>query len=108
MNLNNVEFLISAASPKDFPSKRLTEIAFAGKSNVGKSSVINRVLQRIPEDCEDLLDGMVIWPDNMDTEKWYYLAVQEATNSHDYGRKMSGYEFWTVLREVRDWTVYEK
>ncbi len=46
MNMNNVEFLISAASPKDFPGNRLPEIAFAGKSNVGKSSVINRVLQR--------------------------------------------------------------
>ena len=46
MNFNNVEFLISAAAPKDFPGNRLPEIAFAGKSNVGKSSVINRVLQR--------------------------------------------------------------
>ena len=46
MNLQNVEFLISAASPKDFPRTRLPEIAFAGKSNVGKSSVINRLLQR--------------------------------------------------------------
>lgn len=46
MNLHNVEFLISAASPKDFPTARLPEIAFAGKSNVGKSSVINRILQR--------------------------------------------------------------
>lgn len=46
MNFNNVEFLISAANPKDFPSDRLPEIAFAGKSNVGKSSVINRILQR--------------------------------------------------------------
>ena len=46
MNFQKVEFLISAASPKDFPGKRLPEIAFAGKSNVGKSSVINRVLQR--------------------------------------------------------------
>ena len=46
MNLQKVEFLISAASPKDFPKARLPEIAFAGKSNVGKSSVINRVLQR--------------------------------------------------------------
>lgn len=46
MNFHNVEFLISAASVKDFPSKRLPEIAFAGKSNVGKSSVINRLLQR--------------------------------------------------------------
>ena len=46
MNFQKVEFLISAASPKDFPKNRLPEIAFAGKSNVGKSSVINRLLQR--------------------------------------------------------------
>ena len=46
MNFQNVEFLISAAAPKDFPGNRLPEIAFAGKSNVGKSSVINRILQR--------------------------------------------------------------
>ena len=46
MNFNKVEFLISAAASKDFPVCRLPEIAFAGKSNVGKSSVINRVLQR--------------------------------------------------------------
>ena len=46
MNFNNVEFLISAAAPKDFPKIRLPEIAFAGKSNVGKSSVINRILNR--------------------------------------------------------------
>ena len=46
MNLQKVEFLISAASTRDFPGNRLPEIAFAGKSNVGKSSVINRLLQR--------------------------------------------------------------
>ena len=46
MNLNQVEFLISAASSRDFPGTRLPEIAFAGKSNVGKSSVINRILNR--------------------------------------------------------------
>lgn len=46
MNFQKVEFLISAANPKDFPQNRLPEVAFAGKSNVGKSSVINRILQR--------------------------------------------------------------
>ena len=46
MNFQKVEFLISAAATKDFPKTRMPEIAFAGKSNVGKSSVINRVLQR--------------------------------------------------------------
>lgn len=46
MNLHNVEFLISAARTVDFPAKIYPEIAFAGKSNVGKSSVINRILNR--------------------------------------------------------------
>lgn len=46
MNFQKVEFLISAAATKDFPKTRMPEIAFAGKSNVGKSSVINRILQR--------------------------------------------------------------
>ena len=46
MIFHNVEFVKSAASAADFPKTRLPEIAFAGKSNVGKSSVINRLLQR--------------------------------------------------------------
>lgn len=46
MNFNNVEFLISAAAARQFPDRHLPEIAFAGKSNVGKSSVINRILNR--------------------------------------------------------------
>ncbi len=46
MNLNNAEFIKSAASPKDFISGSQPTIVFAGKSNVGKSSVINRLLNR--------------------------------------------------------------
>ena len=46
MNFNNISFLISAANANNFPEKKYPEIAFAGKSNVGKSSVINRILQR--------------------------------------------------------------
>jgi len=46
MNLNNVEFLISAASIPSLPQRNKPEIVFAGKSNEGKSSVINRILQR--------------------------------------------------------------
>ena len=45
-------------------------------------AMINRVLQRLPESKADLLDGMIQWSDNADTSKWYYLAVQESTNSH--------------------------
>ncbi len=46
MNYQKVEFKISAANPSQFPRDGIPQIAFAGKSNVGKSSVINRVLQR--------------------------------------------------------------
>lgn len=71
-------------------------------------TLVNRVLKRVPESKEDLLDGMTIWSDNRDTSAWYYLAVQEATNSHDHVMKNAAYEKWTVLTENKDWTVFEK
>ena len=46
LNLNNAQFVRSAAGPKDFPRDRLPQVVFAGRSNVGKSSVINRLLNR--------------------------------------------------------------
>ena len=63
-------------------------------------ALINRVLARIPEGPQDLLDDMKTWPDNMNTGKWYYIPVQEATNSHDYERKANGSEKWTALNKV--------
>ncbi|MBQ7492672.1 MAG: S-layer homology domain-containing protein [Clostridia bacterium] len=71
-------------------------------------ALVNRVLARDPERPEDLLPDMIRWPDNMNTGAWYYLDVQEATNSHDYERETKPTETWTVLRHPRDWTVYEK
>ncbi len=70
-------------------------------------TLINRVLERVPESPEDLLPNMITWPDNMDTKAWYYLAVQEATNSHYYKRKENGYEYWIELRDIPDWEKYE-
>ena len=70
-------------------------------------TLINRVLQRLPEDEDDLMFGMNIWTDNL-PGTWYYLAVQEATNSHDYDRKDDGvHENWTGLNEDPDWTQYQ-
>lgn len=71
-------------------------------------TLVNRILQRIVEHEDDLHDDMITWFDNMDTEKWYYLAVQEATNSHYYYRKPNYFEVWTDIRPVRDWTELEK
>ena len=62
-------------------------------------AMINRVLGRLPETAEDLLPGMKTWPDNADPNAWYYLTVQEATNSHSFERKPDGvHERWTGLR----------
>ena len=72
-------------------------------------SLVNRVLNRKPETAEDLLENMTKWTDNADTNAWYYLAVQEATNSHYYEYKeKSQYEKWTELRETRDWSELDK
>ena len=72
-------------------------------------SLVNRVLNRKPETAEDLLENMAKWTDNADTNAWYYLAVQEATNSHYYEYKEnSQYEKWTELRETRDWSELDK
>ena len=72
-------------------------------------TLVNRVLNRQPETEEDLLPNMTVWTDNANPKAWYYLAVQEATNSHYYEFKTnSQYEKWTELRETRDWTQLEK
>ena len=72
-------------------------------------TLVNRVLNRQPETEDDLLPNMTVWTDNANPKAWYYLAVQEATNSHYYKFKTnSQYEKWTELRETRDWTQLEK
>ena len=67
-------------------------------------TMINRVLNRTPDDEDDLLDNMNVWPDCTPND-WFYLAVQEATNSHDF--KYQGGEVWTKLTKAPDWSRYE-
>ena len=69
-------------------------------------TMINRVLCRMPQSKSDLLDSMVTWPDNKPSD-WHYLAVQEATNSHDFNRQGEVGENWTKLTSVPDWTRYQ-
>ena len=72
-------------------------------------TLVNRVLNRQPETEDDLLPNMTVWTDNANPKAWYYLAVQEATNSHYYEFKTnSQYEEWTELRETRDWKALEQ
>lgn len=69
-------------------------------------TMINRVLCRMPQSESDLLDSMVTWPDNKPSD-WHYLAVQEATNSHNFDRQGEVGESWTKLTSVPDWTRYQ-
>ena len=70
------------------------------------ASMINRMLHRLPETVEDLLDGMVQWQDNNPSD-WYYINMQEATNSHDFKQKGEINEYWTKLTENPNWDRYK-
>ena len=59
-------------------------------------AMINHALDRTPKSISDLLSGMKTWSDNANTGAWYYLDVQEATNSHTY-MKSGTHETWKKL-----------
>lgn len=68
-------------------------------------AMVNRATGRAPESTGALLSGMKTWKDNADTARWYYLDVQEATNSHTYTGAPT--ETWTSLTTTPDWSQYE-
>lgn len=75
-------------------------------------TLVNRALERVPSDEDHLLSKrvMLTFPDCKSGD-WFYIAVQEATNSHTYERaatEKNGDEQWTALRANRDWTLLEK
>lgn len=70
-------------------------------------TIINRMLNRFVNE-KGLHKDAVLWPDNSE-DAWYYYAVEEATNSHDYVRQSDGvYETWTAMRPNRDWSELEQ
>lgn len=85
-----------------------TDGSFKPDQNITRAeaaSMINRMLHRLPETVEDLLDGMVQWSDNQPSD-WYYINMQEATNSHDFNQKGEIHEHWTKLTANPDWDRY--
>lgn len=86
-----------------------TDGSFKPDQNITRAeaaSMINRMLHRLPETVEDLLDGMIQWPDNQPSD-WYYINMQEATNSHDFKQKGEINEHWTKLTENPNWDRYK-
>jgi uncharacterized repeat protein (TIGR02543 family) len=64
-------------------------------------TLINNVLERgVP--AENIHPDAIFWPDNPETE-WYYEAVMEATNSHDYIYEEDGDELWTGMKPNKVW-----
>ena len=84
-----------------------SKTVFCPESNLTRAetaTLLNRVLHRLPEKESDLLANQIVWPDNPETF-WGYLAIQEATNSHEYERKADDvHETQTAKRENRDWS----
>ena len=73
------------------------------------AALINRILGRLPRTANDLLPGMVTWADNANTNAWYYLHIQEATNSNEFVMQADGiHKTWTALLNPRDWQVLER
>ena len=81
-------------------------------------TIVNKLIGRLPGDGTTsfgaVADQMKTWPDNMDTSAWYYAAVQEATNSHDYTldvnfntlKDLKGDFFQNIKHPVTErWTV---
>lgn len=86
-----------------------TDGSFKPDQNITRAeaaSMINRMLHRLPETVDDLLDGMIQWPDNQPSD-WYYINMQEATNSHDFKQKGEINEHWTKLTENPNWDRYK-
>lgn len=86
-----------------------TDGSFKPDQNITRAeaaSMINRMLHRLPETVDDLLDGMIQWPDNQPND-WYYINMQEATNSHDFKQKGEINEYWTKLTENPNWDRYK-
>ncbi|MDR1299355.1 MAG: DUF11 domain-containing protein [Oscillospiraceae bacterium] len=94
------------------PNQSLTRAEFM--------TTMNRILERAPETDADLIyqdedERVNVWPDNADHGEWYYLDVQEATNSHNYEFKETlvpglgfYYETWVEMRDMRDWAQFER
>ncbi|MCL2401894.1 MAG: S-layer homology domain-containing protein, partial [Oscillospiraceae bacterium] len=74
------------------------------------AAMINRALNRLPEGTQDLLSDMRAWPDNANQNTWYYLYIQEATNSHYYVMKADGiHEMWVqIVLPERPWHLLER
>lgn len=90
INLQNAEFILSATTPKTFLRDGLPQVAFAGRSNVGKSSVINRLLGRKNFARVGAAPGKTVHINYFKIDKTFYLV------------DLPGYGYAKVSKAERD------
>ena len=90
VNLQKAEFVLSAVSPKHFIQDGLPQVAFAGRSNVGKSSVINRLLNRKNFARVGAAPGKTVHVNYFNIDKAFYLV------------DLPGYGYAKVSKAERD------
>jgi|GEM_PF-2715648 len=72
------------------------------------AAIICRMLDRVPDSVEALLDGRTRWPDKSNQNAWYYLYLQEATHSTEFERLENDYVRWTAILDHIDWSVFSR
>ena len=71
------------------------------------AAMVNQIFERLPETTADLLPDMVTWPDSIDSDAWYYLYMQAASNSYTFTKRDS-FEHWVEILPVPDWALIEQ
>ena len=66
-------------------------------------AMVNRMLNRVPCCIDNLLPNMRMWVDNMDRNRWYFMYIQEATNTHYYIMCEENGEIWVSLEPSLPW-----
>ncbi|MCL2572330.1 MAG: S-layer homology domain-containing protein [Defluviitaleaceae bacterium] len=73
------------------------------------AAIINRIFNRLPQSAADMLPDMQTWPDNTNTDVWYYLYIQAASNSYTFEMDPDDiHERWIALIPVRNWAALER
>ncbi|MCL2402178.1 MAG: S-layer homology domain-containing protein, partial [Oscillospiraceae bacterium] len=72
------------------------------------AAIVNRMLNRVPDSTDSLLDGRTRWPDKTNTNAWYYLYLQEASHSTEFVRLTNGNLNWTEILPHIEWQRLER
>ena len=95
MKILTAEFIKSCRAPEQFPADRLDEIAFVGRSNVGKSSLINSLLSR------RTLAKVSKTPGKTQAVNFFLVTTTEALASRLYFVDLPGYGYAKVAKSIR-------